>query len=202
MLDGRGYELLFHNDTGNKMFDNIYGVLSETFLGFVMFIIPAIIYAILIALPSVFFILLQRFSHRRFPKFNFLVLSLRGICSFALVLLSTTRSIIGLSYTLTIPSSPNWQEKQLFESAAIDEATYRSLIPVSFQKPCARTPEIVCQLGSQYAIDPWNSRDGMYRMPVVSRTVAVIVSVLIGLWAQNWFNVRSFPDHGTVQAHR
>jgi len=167
-----------------------FNTLSLLSLGFVMFIIPALIYGILIALPSVFFSFVQRFSRRRFSKLNLLVVSLTGICSFTLALLYVTGSIIGLSYALTIPSAPNAAEKQLFESAAIDEATYRSLVPVYFQKPCTRTPETVCQLGREYAINPWNS------IPIVGGTGAAIVSVLIGLWAQP----RSFPDHETVQA--
>ena len=165
-----------------------------------MFILPALICGILVALPSVFLVFLQRFSRRHFPKLNWFVVSLTGVCSFTLALLFITRSIIGLSYALTIPSSPDWKEKQLFESAAIDEATYRSLVPVYFQKPCTRTPEIVCQLGREYAIEPWNLRDGMYGIPIVSGTVAAITSVLIGLWAQKVIKIRFFSDHEAVHA--
>jgi hypothetical protein len=71
---------------------------------------------------------------------------------------------------------------------------------VYFQKPCTTNPETVCQLGREYAINPWNSREGMYRMPVVSGTVAAIVSVLIGLWAQNRIKGRSPQNHEDVQA--
>jgi hypothetical protein len=175
------------------MVDNIYNTLSAASLFFLMFIIPALICGGLVALPSVFFSFLQRFSHRRFPKLNLFIVSLTGIGSFALALLYITRSIIGLSYALTIPSAPNAAEKQLFESVAIDEATYRSLVPVYFQKPCTRTPEIVCQLGSEYTIDAWNS------IPVISGIVAAITSILIGLRAQNAINPHPFPDHEAVQ---
>ena len=160
------------------MIDNISNTLSAAFLLFLMFILPAIICGILVALPSVLFSFLQRLSHRRFPKLNLFIVSLTGISSFALALLYITSSIIGLSYTLTIPSSSNWEEKERFQSAAIDEATYRSLVPVYFQKTCVRTPETVCQLGSEYAIDAWNS------IPVISGTIAAITSLLISLRAE------------------
>jgi hypothetical protein len=173
--------------------ETFFNTLSLLSLGFVMFILPAIICGALVALPSVFLSFLQRLSHRHFPKLNLFVVRLTGVCSFALALLYVTGSIIGLSYTLTIPSAPNAAEKQLFESAAIDEAIYRSLVPVYFQKSCTRTPETVCQLGREYAINPWNS------IPIVGGTVAAIVSVLISLWAQNAITRRSFPDHKAVQ---
>ena len=181
------------------MVDNIYNTLSMAFLGFVMYIIPAVIYGGLIALPSVLLCLLQKFSHQRFPNLSLFIVLLTAICSFLLVLHSTTRSIIGLSYTITIPSSPNWEEKQRFQSAAIDEATYRSLVPVYFQKPCTGA-QIVCRLGQQNAFNPWNLRDWMGRMPVISGLVAAIVSLLIGLRAQNMFRIKSLPDSDAMQA--
>jgi len=176
------------------MIDNIINTLSMLSLGFAMYIIPAVIYGSLIALPFVIFILLQKLSHRHFPNLSLFVFCLTSICSFMLVLLSTTRSIIGLMYAITIPSAPNAAEKQRFQSAAIDEATYRSLVPVHFQKPCSKPPDVVCQLGQEYAIDPWNLRDEISRMPVISGLVAAIVSLLIGSRAQNMIRIKSLPD--------
>ena len=175
------------------MIDNISNTLSMAALGFAMYIIPALIYGSFIAFPSVLFFLLQKLFHRSFPNLSLLIVFLTGICSFGLVLLVTTRSIIGLSYVITIPSSPNWEEKQRFQSAAIDEATYRSLIPVYFQKPCTSV-EVVCQLGQQSAFNPWNLRDGMDRMPVISGLVAATVSLLIGLQLQNMIRIKSLSD--------
>jgi hypothetical protein len=182
------------------MIDNIYNALSMASLGFAMYIIPALIYGSLIALPSVLFFLLQKFSHHHFPNLSLFAVCLTGFCSFILVLLSITRSMIGLSYAITIPSSPNWEEKQRYESAAIAEATYRSLVPMYFQKPCIKIPEVICQLGQQYAIEPWNLRDGIARMPVISGLVASLVSLLIGLRAQIMISVKSLPDPGNMQA--
>ena len=69
-----------------------------------------------------------------------------------------------------------------------------------FQKPCTKTPDVVCQLGQQYAFNPWDLHEGIYRMPVISGLVAAIVSLLIGLRAQNMIRIKSLPDHEVMQA--
>ena len=136
-------------------------MLSEAFLGLVMFIVPALICGILLGLPSLLFVLVLRYSHRSFSEFVPFVIGLTAIFSFAIALLFATRSLIDLRYAVELPSSPNWAEKQLHYSAIINEATYRSLVPAYFQKSCTRNPEIVCKLGNMYAINLWSSHDSV-----------------------------------------
>src|SRR5689334_18768656 len=137
------------------MGNNIYNALEYFLLLFVIFIGPALICGILMALPSLSFIFLQRFSNQRFPKLSLSVVSLTCICSFGAALFFTTRAIIGFEYELEIPYGyfsdvpKNSAEKQLFDSSIINEATYRSLVPLYLQRPCTRTPRVVCKLGSQ-----------------------------------------------------
>jgi hypothetical protein len=171
--------------------ETLSNTLSALSLAFAMFIAPALICGGIFALPSFLFVLVQKFSHRHFPRFSRVVIGFTSICSFAVALFFTTWYLIEMIYALGIPSSQDWAEKQKYYSDVIDEATYRSLVPVYFQQPCAKEPEIVCQLGSMYTIDA-------YEMPLVSGLVSAITTILIGLSAQNRLNLKFQPRQREV----
>lgn len=172
----------------NKRYGKRYNMFEVALL--LWFIVPAVIYGTLMVLPSLAFVLFQRFSHRRFPKLSLLIVCLTCISSFGVGLLVTTRSNINFTYRLEkpytyfseLPKDPT--EKRLFDSAVINEATYRSLMPVYFQRPCTRTPKIVCELGTQHAIDP----------PFVESIVSALTSAFLGFWAHKSINVNSLPS--------
>ena len=162
-------------------------------MGFILFSIPALLYSSLVLVPLLLFVFYQRYSHQYFRKSHSLLVIATSIGSFAIAVLVTTRSLISFGYSFEIPYSleipKNETEKKLFDSAVIDEATYRSLTPAYFQKPCAKTPELVCQLGIAYKIDLQE-----YRIPLINGIISAITSILIGLWAQNWIKIKFRDD--------
>ncbi len=157
---------------------------------------PSIVLGMVLGLFSWFVLhLVEKLLNRKFLNSNFLVIGSAGVVSFLIVVMLYTYSIINFTYQLSIPSSPIAVEKQMFQKDVVAEAFQRSILPPTFQQPCVKKPEIVCELAEVFSWNLWDTNITYHYLPLLAGIMSAVINIFSLLFGDFIF---SKPQAGTI----